>query len=154
MEFMEAVLKRRTYRGHFTDKPISQKDLDFIIEAARWSPSPFNIQPWEILIVKEQKSKDALADLVSKSMAAQMGDGRFLQDVSQWMSLTRDEWANRGEGVMIDDHVDVPGFIKDQMYGGITMLSNYLRVAVRHMKRQKINSAISIAGGITIMIGP
>jgi len=114
MEFMEAVLKRRTYRGHFTDKPISQKDLDFIIEAARWSPSPFNIQPWEILIVKEQKSKDALADLVSGSMTAQMGDGRFLQDVSQWMSLNSDEWAHRGEGVMIDDHVDVPGFIKDR----------------------------------------
>jgi nitroreductase len=43
-----------------------------------------------------------------------MADGRFLQDASQWMSLTRDEWARRGEGVMIDDHIDVPGFIKDK----------------------------------------
>jgi len=114
MEFMEAVLKRRTYREHFTDKPISQKDLDAIIEAARWAPSPFNTQPWEILIITEQKSKDALADLVLKSMAAQMGDGRFLQDVGQCMSLNREEWSRRGEGVLIDDHVDVPGFIKDR----------------------------------------
>jgi len=114
MEFMEAVLKRRTYREHFTDKPISQKDLDIIIEAARWAPSPFNTQPWEILIITEQKSKDALADLVLKSMAAQMGDGRFLQDVSQCMSLNREEWSRRGEGVLIDDHIDVPGFIKDR----------------------------------------
>lgn len=114
MEFMEAVLKRRTYREHFTDKPISQKDLDIIIEAARWAPSPFNTQPWEILIITEQKSKDSLADLVLNSMAAQMGDGRFLQDVSQCMSLNREEWSRRGEGVLIDDHVDVPGFIKDR----------------------------------------
>jgi nitroreductase len=114
MEFMEAVLKRRTYRGQFTDEPISQKDLDAIIEAARWAPSPFNTQPWEILIVTQQKSKDALADLVLKSMASQMADGRFLQNASRWMSLSRDEWAHRREGVMIDDHIDVPGFIKDK----------------------------------------
>ncbi len=114
MEFMKAVLKRRTYRGHFTDKPISQKDLDVIVEAARWSPSPLNTQPWEILIVTQQNSKNELAKLVLKSMAAQMGDGRFLQDVSQCMSLTREEWQRRGEGVMIDDHIDVPGFIKDK----------------------------------------
>ena len=101
MEFMEAVLKRRTYRARFTDRPISQKDLDVIIEAARWAPSPFNIQPWEILIVTEQKSKDALADLVLVSMASQMADGRFLRDVSRWMSLSKDEWGRRGEGVIV-----------------------------------------------------
>jgi len=114
MEFMEAVLKRRTYRDHFADKPISQDDLDAIIESARWAPSPFNIQPWEILIVTQQESKNALADLVLKSMSAQMGDARFLHDVSQWMSLTKDEWEKRGEGVMIDDHIEVPDFIKDR----------------------------------------
>jgi nitroreductase len=114
MEFMEAVLKRRSYRGQFIDKPISQKDLDIIVEAARWSPSPFNIQPWEILIVTHQGSKDSLADLMRGSMASQMADGRFLQDVSRWMNLSKDEWSRRGEGVMIDDHIDVPDFIKDK----------------------------------------
>lgn len=114
MEFIEAVLKRRTYRGHFTDKPISQKDLDVIIEAARWAPSPFNTQPWDILIITQQKSKDMLADLVLKSMASQMADAQFLHDVSQCMSLTREEWHRREEGVMIEDHIDMPGFIKDK----------------------------------------
>ena len=114
MEFMSAVLKRRTYRDHFVDKPISQDDLDAIIESARWAPSPFNIQPWEILIVTQQESKNALAELVLKSMSAQMGDARFLYDVSQWMSLTKDEWEKRGEGVIIDDHVEVPDIIKDR----------------------------------------
>jgi nitroreductase len=114
MEFVEAVLNRRTYRKQFIDRPISQKDLDVIIEVARWAPSPFNIQPWEILIVTQQESKDALADLVLESMASQMADGRFLRDVSQWMSLSKDEWSRRGEGVMIDDHIDLPRVIKDK----------------------------------------
>lgn len=114
MEFMDAVLKRRTYREHFTDKPISQEDLEVIIESARWAPSPFNIQPWEMLIITRQESKDQLADLVCKSMASQMADARFLHDASQWMCLTRDEWLRRGEGVMIDDHIDIPHFIKDK----------------------------------------
>lgn len=115
MEFMETVLRRRTYREHFVDKPISKNDLDVIIESARWASSPFNIQHWEILIVTNQESKDTLAELVLKSMSAQMGDARFLHDVSQWMSLTRDEWEKRGEGVMIDDHIDAPDFIKDKL---------------------------------------
>jgi len=114
MEFIETVLKRRTYREHFVDKPISQEDIDAIIESARWAPSPFNIQHWEILIVTNHESKNTLADLVLKSMSAQMGDARFLHDASQLMSLTRDEWEKRGEGVLIDDHVDVPDFIKDR----------------------------------------
>jgi len=114
MEFMEAVLRRRTYRGQFADKPISQKDLDVIIEAARWSPSPFNTQPWEMLIITEQESKNALADLMLKSMASQMADAHFLHDVGRWMNLSKDEWERRGEGVLIDDHLDVPGFIKDK----------------------------------------
>lgn len=114
MEFMETVLRRRTYRKHFIDKPISQSDIDTIIEAARWAPSPFNIQPWEILIIKETKNKELLADLVQKSMSAQMADARFLSDVSQWMNLSKDEWFERGDGVMIDDHLDLPEFIKDK----------------------------------------
>ena len=114
MEFIEAVLKRRTNRDPFVNKPISQEDINIIIESARWAPSPFNIQPWEIIIVTKQESKDELAKLVQKSMSAQMGDARFLHDVSQWISLSQDEWQERGEGVMIDDHVDLPEFIKDR----------------------------------------
>ncbi|MBD3181892.1 hypothetical protein GF312_06350 [Candidatus Poribacteria bacterium] len=114
MDFMKTVLKRRTYRGQFTHKPVSQKDLETIVEAARWSPSPFNVQPWEIITIEKQDTKDKLAKLVLKSMSAQMGDSRFLDDVSKWMSLSKDEWVQRSEGVMIDDHMDIPGFIKDK----------------------------------------
>lgn len=113
-EFMEAVLKRRTNREHFIDKPVSQEDIDYIIESARWAPSPFNIQHWEILIVTQQNSKDTLADLVLNSMSNQMGDPQFLDDVSRWMSLSQEEWHRRQEGVMIDDHIDMPDFIKDK----------------------------------------
>ena len=114
MELIEAVLKRRTNRDHFVNKPISQEDINAIIESARWAPSPFNIQPWEIIIVRNQENKDKLANLVKKSMSAQMGDPKFLNDVSQWMSLSDDEWQKRADGVMIDDHVDLPDFIKDK----------------------------------------
>ena len=114
MDFMQAVLQRRTYRGHFAHKPVTRQHLDTIIEAARWAPSPFNIQPWDILIVTEQSSKEKLADLVLHSMASQMGDARFLNEAGSWMNLTADEWKRRGEGVMIEDHIDVPGFIKDK----------------------------------------
>jgi len=114
VDFMEAVVKRRTYRGQFINKPISQKDLDTIIEAARWAPSPFNTQPWAILIITQKDKKHKLAKLMLKSMSSQMGNARFLQDASECMSLIPQEWLQRGEGVMMEDHMDVPGFIKDK----------------------------------------
>lgn len=114
MDFFDVVLKRRTYRGDFLDKPISKADVDAIIESARWSPSPFNIQPWEILLVTKQSSKDALSELVLQSMSQQMADPKFLDDVSKWMNFSKEEWTRRGEGVMIDDHVDLPNFIRDK----------------------------------------
>lgn len=114
MEFIETVLRRRTIRDHFVNKPISDEDINTIIESARWAPSPFNIQPWEIVLITNQEGKDELANLVKKSMSAQMGDPKFLNDVSQWMSLSDEEWRKRADGVIINDHIDLPDFIKDK----------------------------------------
>ncbi len=108
MELFDAITQRRTHRGEFRTDAISQEDLDQLIQAAQWAPSPFNTQPWEFLIIREAAGKNTLAELVARSVVEQFKDSTFLDDNSRWMRLTESEWEERGDGVLLTDHVDLP----------------------------------------------
>ncbi|MFX0072670.1 MAG: nitroreductase family protein [Candidatus Hermodarchaeota archaeon] len=45
---------RRTIRN-YENKPVSDKDLEMILEAGRWSPSASNRQPWEFIVIKNKE---------------------------------------------------------------------------------------------------
>jgi len=60
-QFLELVKRRRSIR-RFKCDPIRNSTIEKIIEAARWSTSGANGQPWEFVIVKNQKVKDQMAD--------------------------------------------------------------------------------------------
>ena len=108
MELFDAITQRRTHRGKFRADTISQEHLDRLIAAAQWAPSPFNTQPWEFLIIREAAGKNALAELTARCVVAQFKDSTFLDDNSRWMRLTEAEWEERGDGVLLTDHVDLP----------------------------------------------
>ena len=108
MELFDAIAQRRTHRGEFRPDAISQEHLDRLIAAAGWAPSPFNTQPWEFLIIREDAGKNILAGLTAKSVVNQFKDSTFLDDNSRWMRLTEAEWKERGDGVLLTDHVDLP----------------------------------------------
>jgi len=60
MEVIEAIKTRRSIRK-FRDAQIPQEVLDEIFEAARYAPSWANTQVWELIVIKEQATKDALS---------------------------------------------------------------------------------------------
>ena len=64
-----------------------------LIEAARWTPSPFNVQPWELVLIQEAEGKIALADVTARAIVDQFKDAKFLDDNSRWMRLTEAEMA-------------------------------------------------------------
>ena len=108
MELFDAITQRRTHRGGFRTDAISQEHLNQLIQAAQWAPSPFNTQPWEFLIIREDAGKNAIAELTAQSVVEQFKDSTFLDDNSRWMRLTEAEWEERGDGVLLTDHVDLP----------------------------------------------
>ncbi len=63
-DYLDLVRKRRSIR-RFKPDPVPDEDVDKIIEAARWAPSGANSQPWEFLVIKEQKTKDKIVDLIN-----------------------------------------------------------------------------------------
>lgn len=113
MNVFEAIIHRRSHRGEFQDRPIDEAALSQLIEAARWTPSPFNVQPWELLLIKESEGKDVLANITEKAIVNQFKDSKFLDDNSRWMCLTESEWEDRGDGVLITDHVTLPKLFQD-----------------------------------------
>jgi nitroreductase len=50
---MKIIQDRRSIRN-FTDEPVSEQDLDILMEAARQAPSGENAQPWRFIIVKDE----------------------------------------------------------------------------------------------------
>ncbi len=63
---VDAVVKvindRRSIR-EFTEEPVSDQDLDIILEAARQAPSGENAQPWRFIVVKDEATRKKMGAL-------------------------------------------------------------------------------------------
>ena len=61
MEVFE-VIKGRTSVRTFTNKQVSEEDVNKILDAAMWAPSAGNIQPWEFIVVRNIDTKRKLSE--------------------------------------------------------------------------------------------
>lgn len=62
MDTFEAITSRRSVR-EFTDEPVSEDELDRLLEAARWAPSGLNNQPWRFMKVTDRGLMIGLSEL-------------------------------------------------------------------------------------------
>jgi nitroreductase len=60
METWDAVRARRNVRA-FAETPLSDEDLDRILEAGRRAPSANNWQPWDFVVVTDRETLERLA---------------------------------------------------------------------------------------------
>lgn len=87
---LELIKARRSVRA-FTDEPVSDETVSKVVEAARWAPSGANSQPWEFIVIREQKTKDQVAEWAKE-----------YQQLVHKAELTRPEelrWASAGRPV-------------------------------------------------------
>ena len=113
MNVFDAITQRRSQRGTFQNRAIDATDLETLIEAARWTPSPFNVQPWELVLIQGVEGKAALAEVTERAIVEQFKDAKFLDDNSRWMRLTASDLKESGDGVLLTDHVTLPKFLQD-----------------------------------------
>lgn len=79
--FLELAKKRRSVR-QFKPDPVPDEHVTRIIEAALWSPSGFNSQPWEFIVVKEPTLKDKIVQLVTE----------YRGNLGTRLEATRESW--------------------------------------------------------------
>ncbi len=60
MNFQEISRKRRAINFFDTKKDVSEDQLIKMVELAANTPSSFNLQPWNLIVVKDMKEKEKL----------------------------------------------------------------------------------------------
>ena len=66
MEFKELVKARRSCRS-FETTAVSDDQLNAILEAGVWAPSPLNLQPWEFIVVTDPEIKAAIKSIAEEA---------------------------------------------------------------------------------------
>ncbi len=57
---LDLIKKRRSIR-EYTDDPLSNEDVNALLEAAMAAPSADNLQPWEFIVVDDGAKRQALS---------------------------------------------------------------------------------------------
>jgi nitroreductase len=60
MEFTKTMTERRAVNYFDPEKPVSDDQLKKIVETAALAPSSFNLQPWQLIVVKSPADKERL----------------------------------------------------------------------------------------------
>lgn len=61
-ELIQTIFARRSIR-RYTSEPVSEGDIQTLLEAAMAAPSASNRKPWQFIVVTERETLDALAEL-------------------------------------------------------------------------------------------
>ena len=70
------LIKKRSNVTQFKKDPLASKDLEKILEAARWAPSAGNAQPWELIVIEDFETKKEISRIHSAAMGS-MEDEEF-----------------------------------------------------------------------------
>ena len=60
--FYKAIYSRRDVRSHFTSKPVDNKVLTKILDAAHHAPSVGFSQPWNFILIKDPNTKNKIKE--------------------------------------------------------------------------------------------
>lgn len=59
---LATLMRSRRSVRQYQSRPVSREQIEQIIEAARWAPSPHGRQPWRFVVLTRQDRKQHLAD--------------------------------------------------------------------------------------------
>ncbi|HOA79312.1 MAG: nitroreductase family protein [Bacillota bacterium] len=84
-KFMELVLKRFSCR-RFSRRPIEKEKIASVIDAARFSPSACNGQPWKVHVVLPGEKRERVATALQ-----QFGMNKFASDAPVFLVITEEK---------------------------------------------------------------
>jgi nitroreductase len=91
---MKVIQDRRSIRD-YTDEPVSDQDLDMILEAARQAPSGENAQPWRFIIVKDVETRKRLGALAGGGSGRRFTAEFVTKKMQERFSSLQDEAKKR-----------------------------------------------------------
>jgi len=68
-ELYELAMKRRSIRGYQKERDVPEEYIEKVLEVARWAPSGANGQPWEFIVIRDEETRNKIANLYLKQLA-------------------------------------------------------------------------------------
>jgi nitroreductase len=59
-----AAIRERRSTNRFISQPITDEQLDAILEAGRWAPSALNSQPWDLVVVTDPSLRSQMGTIL------------------------------------------------------------------------------------------
>lgn len=70
-DIIDVIKSRKSIRRYKPD-PVPDEMIDKVLEAARWAPTGENYQPWRFIVVRNQETKDKIAELAKVGSGSRM----------------------------------------------------------------------------------
>lgn len=94
---LEVIRERASARAPFDmQRPVAEKDLADILEAARWSPTAHNMQNFEIIVVDDSETLAAIESIRRPPSET------FIRENYAQLSFTEEEWRRKKTGILGD----------------------------------------------------
>jgi nitroreductase len=81
MDLLEAIRTRRSIRK-YKKEPVPEEMLKQVLEAGRWAPSANNSQPWNFIVLRDEKLRKKIAEVTKY--------GKFLADAPLGIAVAVD----------------------------------------------------------------
>ena len=89
-KLLDTVRGRRSVR-RYLDKEIPQEHVDYVLEAARWAPSPHGRQPWRFAVIRQEATKRRLAEAMGEEWRRNLDmDGQSPEVVEKRLEGSRE----------------------------------------------------------------
>lgn len=100
MEFFELIKKRRACHNFVPGRKISEEDFQKMIEATALTPSGYNAQPWEFIIIREEKNIHKTCEIAfdqphiknASAIIVVLGDSKIGRNVDKLL----EDWVQYG----------------------------------------------------------
>jgi nitroreductase len=69
---LRAIRERRSV-NNFTSAPVTDQQLEAILEAGRWAPSALNSQPWDFVVVRDPQIRTEIGNVLRRITYAWRG---------------------------------------------------------------------------------
>ncbi|MGA2767083.1 MAG: nitroreductase family protein [Candidatus Bathyarchaeia archaeon] len=94
-DLLKIIQQRQSTRVPFDrNHPVAKENLRQIIEAARWAPTPHNMQNFEILVVDDKELLERIGNIKSRVSEA------FIRENYQQLSFSEEELLQKKVGIL------------------------------------------------------
>ncbi len=118
-EFLKAMDFRHACKRFDTEKKIPQEQFESIIEVARKSPSSFGMEPWRLIVIRDEKLR--------KALKASCWNQNQITECSELVVFTTDNDIVRSESPYVKKMFDRRGMAPEMVETYLGVYANFIK---------------------------